>query len=114
LLATLADGKPIGDVSWHRVTYGPNAKSAAFNIGIGLQPQFRGQGLGTRVQRLLAQHLFATTDVFRIEASTDVENVAEQRSLEKAGFRREGVIRGAQFRAGSYRDLVAYSRLRTD
>ncbi|MEO6713505.1 MAG: GNAT family protein, partial [Mycobacteriales bacterium] len=59
-------------------------------------------------------HLFATTDVFRIEASTDVENVAEQRSLERAGFTREGVLRRAQFRSGAYHDIVLYSRLRTD
>jgi RimJ/RimL family protein N-acetyltransferase len=52
--------------------------------------------------------------VNRIEAQTDVDNVAEQRALEKAGFHREGVARGAQFRAGAYHDLVTYSRLRND
>jgi RimJ/RimL family protein N-acetyltransferase len=35
-------------------------------------------------------------------------------SLEKAGFRREGVARGSQFRAGSFHDLVTYARLRDD
>jgi RimJ/RimL family protein N-acetyltransferase len=34
--------------------------------------------------------------------------------LEKAGFARDGVIRGSQFRAGAYHDLVIYSRLRSD
>ena len=48
----------------------------------------------------------------RIEAQTDVDNIAEQRSLEKAGFVREGTARGAQFRAGAYHDLVTYSILR--
>ena len=50
----------------------------------------------------------------RIEASTDVTNVPEQRALEKAGFVREGVLRGAQFRAGAHHDMVGYSRLRSD
>jgi len=59
-------------------------------------------------------YLFETTEVNRVEASTDVENLAEQRSLEKAGFRREGIQRGSQFRAGAYHDLVVYSRLRND
>jgi len=40
--------------------------------------------------------------------------VAEQRALEKAGFLREGIARHAQFRAGQWRDLVVYSRLRSD
>ena len=44
----------------------------------------------------------------------DVENVAEQRALERAGFTREGVLRGAQHRRGRWRDLVLYARLRDD
>ena len=109
-----ADGKIVGTISYHRVTYGPNAESAAWMIGIDLAPEGRGQGLGTEAQRILARWLFETTSVNRVEASTDVENLAEVRSLEKAGFTREGVNRGAQFRAGAYHDLVVYARLRTD
>ena len=77
-----------------------------WNIGIDLIPEGRGQGYGTEAQRLLADYLFAATEVNRVEASTDVENLPEQRSLEKAGFIREGVVRGAQFRAGTYHDLM--------
>ena len=62
----------------------------------------------------MAQLLFRLFDIERVEASTDVENIAEQRSLEKAGFTREGVQRRAQFRAGAYHDLVSYSILRED
>jgi len=63
-------------------------------------------------QRLLAALLFRLFDIERIEASTDVENIAEQRSLEKAGFTREGILRRAQWRAGAHHDLVSYSILR--
>jgi RimJ/RimL family protein N-acetyltransferase len=114
IVERVADGVPIGSVSWHRVSYGPNPPSAAWNFGIDLIPEARGQGFGSEAQRLLAVWLFEHTDVNRVEASTDVENVAEQRALENAGFTREGVMRGAQFRAGRYRDLVSYARLRDD
>jgi RimJ/RimL family protein N-acetyltransferase len=50
--------------------------------------------------------------VVRIEAGTQPDNVAEQKALEKAGFRREGVMRAVEFRAGGYRDGVLYSRIR--
>ena len=83
-------------------------------LGIDLQPEGRGQGLGTEAQRILADWLFETTPVNRVEASTDVDNIAEARALEKAGFTREGINRGAQFRAGAYHDLVMFSRLRDD
>jgi RimJ/RimL family protein N-acetyltransferase len=72
----------------------------------------RGQGFGSVAQRLLAAYLFATTSVNRIEAGTDVDNLAEQRALEKAGFTREGVLRGAQHRAGAWHDLMIYAVVR--
>ena len=109
-----SDRRVVGTISWHRVSYGPNPRSAAWMIGIDLVPDGRGQGLGTEAQRLLADWLFETTEANRVEASTDVDNVAEARSLEKAGFTREGVNRGAQFRAGRYHDLVLFARLRSD
>jgi RimJ/RimL family protein N-acetyltransferase len=114
IVERIADGAPIGTVGWHRVGYGPRPRSDAWNIGIELLPSARGRGYGSEAQRLLADYLFETTSVNRVEASTDVENLAEQRALEKAGYRREGIARGAQFRAGAYHDLVTYARLRGD
>jgi aminoglycoside 6'-N-acetyltransferase len=104
----------VGDVSWHAEAYGPPAAGVAFNIGISLLTEHRGRGVGTIAQRKLAAYLFATSTVHRIEATTDIENIAEQRALEKAGFRRDGVLRGAQWRHGAWHDMVVYSRLRTD
>jgi RimJ/RimL family protein N-acetyltransferase len=108
------DGAVIGTIGWHRVNYGPNPESDAWNIGIELRPEHRGQGFGSQAQRLLADFLFERYDLNRVEASTDIENLPEQRALEKAGFVREGIQRGAQWRAGAYHDLVTYSRLRND
>ncbi|MDQ3898286.1 MAG: GNAT family N-acetyltransferase [Actinomycetota bacterium] len=114
LIVALDDGTPIGSVSWHGIPYGPNRRSVAWNVGITIVPEHRGKGYGAAAQRALAEHLFATTDANRVEAATDTENVAEQRALERAGFRREGVLRGAQHRAGGWRDLVLFARLRED
>jgi RimJ/RimL family protein N-acetyltransferase len=107
-------GAPVGGVSWHVVSYGGTLGCLAWNIGIGLVPEARGRGLGSLAQRLLAEHLFATTELDRVEACTDVDNVSEQVALEKAGFIREGVLRGAQLRAERRRDVVQYGILRTD
>lgn len=110
----IEDARAIGTVGWHKVRYGPGVQSEAWNVGIALVPEARGHGYGTEAQRLLADYLFANTGVNRVEASTDADNLAEQRSLEKAGFTREGVMRGSQFRAGAFHDLVVYARLRDD
>jgi RimJ/RimL family protein N-acetyltransferase len=114
IIERISDGRAIGTVGWHLERYGPNEESGAWNIGIALIPEARGHGLGTEAQRLVADFLFETTPLHRVEASTDVENLAEQRSLEKAGFLREAVLRGVQYRAGAWHDLVNYARLRDD
>jgi RimJ/RimL family protein N-acetyltransferase len=108
------NGTVLGDISWRAVHYGPSTASRAYNLGIALLPQHRGQGYGSAAQAKVVEYLFRTTAVQRIEASTDIENVAEQRALEKAGFHREGVLRRAQYRAGDWHDLVLFSRLRED
>jgi RimJ/RimL family protein N-acetyltransferase len=115
IVERIADDKPVGTVGWRLVTvYGPSPMSDAMQIGIELVPGARGQGLGVEAQRLVADYLFASTHVARVEASTDSNNLAEQRALEKAGYVREGAMRSAQFRGGEYHDLVYYSRLRAD
>lgn len=112
MVERMPDNTAIGTVSWRQVRYGPTPESVAWNIGISLIPEMRGSGFGGIAQRLLADYLFATTAVNRIEAGTDVDNLAEQRALEKAGFIREGVLRGAQYRAGAWHDLVLYAVVR--
>jgi RimJ/RimL family protein N-acetyltransferase len=118
LLVVVTDAEGVeaiaGAVSWHQEAYGPTSGSFAWNIGIGLTEACQGHGVGTIAQRMLAEWLLATSPLDRIEASTDVENVAEQRSLEKAGFVREGVLRHAQARVDGHHDLVSYSLLRSD
>ncbi|ACU70300.1 GCN5-related N-acetyltransferase [Catenulispora acidiphila DSM 44928] len=112
-LSVEADGEYIGNVSWHPVHYGP-VTAPALNFGISLIPSGRGKGHGSEAQRQLIEYLFDTTTVNRVEASTDVENLAEQRALEKAGLVREGVCRGCHFRAGEYRDMVVFATVRAD
>ncbi|HEX3623686.1 MAG TPA: GNAT family protein [Acidimicrobiales bacterium] len=83
-------------------------------VGILLAPEHRGGGVGTKAQRLLADHLFTTTTAHRLVALTEADNIAEQRALEKCGFSREGVLRQGGFRGGQWRDVVVYGRLRDD
>jgi len=50
--------------------------------------------------------------VIRVEAGTDVDNVAEQTSLERAGFVLEGTLRLAQERRDGLHDLQIWSHIR--
>jgi RimJ/RimL family protein N-acetyltransferase len=109
LAVSLEDGTCIGWVNWRRA-----GRFGAFEIGIALLPEHRGQGHGTEAQRQLVDYLFSTTPTRRLEAATEAGNIAEQRALERLGFRREGVRRSAVFRDGDWRDGVLYGLLRHD
>jgi RimJ/RimL family protein N-acetyltransferase len=105
-------GERIGFVAWHKRQMART--SFCWDVGIALAPETRGQGYGTAAQRLLVRYLFAHSQVNRIEAGTEVTNLAEQRALEKAGFTREGIARGAAFQNGRWHDAVIYSVLRAE
>ncbi|MET7327319.1 GNAT family protein [Nonomuraea sp. NPDC005650] len=109
----IADGDDrVGFVAWGKQV--ANRASYYWSMGLVVAPEHRGRGHGTEAQRLLARYLFDHSTANRIEASTEITNVAEQRALEKAGFTREGVIRGSGFRAGQWHDGVRYSMIRSD
>lgn len=112
LLIVAKTGETVGDVGYRRVMHGGGIANRVYEIGVTVAPSRRGQGYGAESQRLLAAYLFATYPIARVQATTDVTNLAEQRALERAGFRRKGVLRQAQFRAGTWHDLVMYSKLR--
>jgi RimJ/RimL family protein N-acetyltransferase len=100
----------VGDLSAHAVRYGPSPGSRAVSIGISLVDEHRGQGIGAIAQRLLAEELHER-GIVRVEASTDVENIAEQRALRRAGFEYEGTLRLAQARRDGLHDLQVWSHV---
>lgn len=109
LVVALADGSCVGWVVWR-----PAGPHGNWEIGCMLLPEHRGTGIGTEAQRRLVEYLFDTTPANRIQAGTEAGNIAEQRALEKAGFIREGVMRGLYFRGGAWRDSVMYGVTRDD
>jgi RimJ/RimL family protein N-acetyltransferase len=113
LVVELSDGTPAGDVAWRSERWGPSTESVCPAIGISLLPDHRGRGLGTEAQRLLVELLFRL-GTHRVQSDTAVDNIAEQRALEKAGFSREGVVRDAEFRLGGYHDHVLYGAVRRE
>ncbi|MFI9643880.1 GNAT family N-acetyltransferase [Micromonospora sp. NPDC051925] len=84
-------------------------------IGYSLLPEARGRGLTTRAVRLLAGWAFGPVGLARLWAGTAPWNHPSQRVLERAGFRREGLMRGRlPGRDGTRADTVLWSLLPTD
>jgi len=106
------DATVAGFLSFRKGQYA--AAGPYYEIGIALLPEWRGRGIGWRAQAMLCDYLFQHRPVQRIQAGTHPENIAEQKSLVKAGFQLEGVVRACEFRDGRWCDGYLYSRLRND
>ena len=113
-LAVLDDGRWVGYVAWYPEYYGGAAGSQAWRFGITLVPTARGRGIGVAATSQLTDYLFQNTPMRRIETCVDPANLASRRMLERCGYTCEGQLRQAEFRAGRWRDLLIYARLRED
>ncbi len=83
-------------------------------IGYGLITSERGKGYCTEAVKTMVDYLFLSKNIVRIYALTNVKNVASQKVLEKAGFKKDGVIRKSLFINGEWRDRSLYSILREE
>jgi len=104
------DGSKIGFVrACHLAVFGK-----PFEIGFTLIPSARGKGYGTEAVQIIVDYLFLSKDIVRIQAHTIPRNLASQRTLEKAGFRKEGVARKLIFIRGEWQDALFYGILREE
>jgi RimJ/RimL family protein N-acetyltransferase len=105
------DGSQIG-VIFHFYVLHPEGRQ--LEIGYALVPSERGKGYCTEAIRIMVDYLFLSRDTMRVQALTDTGNLASQRVLEKAGFKREGVSRKDFFTRGRWTDDCLYSILREE
>ena len=106
MLMVELEGQPVGFVTAFFVREG------MVRVGIQLHENCRGQRVGSRAFALLRDYLLENFPLVRLEADTDVDNIAAQKMLERCGFRAEGVLRKYRFHHGSYHDSYLYSYIR--
>jgi RimJ/RimL family protein N-acetyltransferase len=73
-----------------------------------------GEGHASEVARLLVDLGFNRLHLERLAATCDPGNAASVRVLEKAGLRREGLLRGLYLVRGRRRDRLVFACLRSD
>jgi len=79
-----------------------------------LAPNERGRGYGLEATLLMVDYLFLSKGVVRIQAHTDAKNVISQKVLQRAGFKKEGIVRRSVFSNGEWRDRSLYSIVREE
>ena len=83
-------------------------------IGYAIVPSERGQGYCSEAAQMMLDYLFLSKDIVRVQAHTNVENMASQKVLQKTGFKKEGVVRKNNFVRGEWRDSCLFSILREE
>ena len=87
----------------------------ALEIGYAVLDQAdRGKGYATEALSPCTECLFSTKEINRLQVSIDPADTASIRVVEKPGFAFEGVMRGAAFSHGAYRDAQLHSLLRSE
>ncbi len=104
-------GRLVGGITLGNIRHGVS-KSAQIGYWIG-QP-YAGQGLMTDAVRTLSRFAFGELSLHRIEAACIPENSRSIRVLEKAGFRREGLMRSYLRINGVWQDHYLYARIAGD
>ncbi len=91
----------------------PGLDEGTSEAGYWVKREGRGRGVATRALKLVSAWAFEQPGVKRLQLRADTENEPSQRVAEKAGFRREGVLRSARYNArlGRRSDFVLFSLL---
>jgi [ribosomal protein S5]-alanine N-acetyltransferase len=100
------DGKAVGMVTIREII--PKLKGI---ISSWIGNNYRGKGVMTRAKIIVCKYWYKKYKLKRIEARTRNYNKAAQRSLEKSGFKLEGILKKNVLKNGKYYDDYLYARV---
>ena len=103
-----------GELAGEALLWAIDLHNRSAHLGLSLRPAFRGRGLGTDVVLALCQYGFAVRGLHRLQAETLASNTAMIRAASRAGFVREGMLRGAAWVDGEFADEVILGLLASD
>ncbi len=78
--------QPFGMIDLH-------VRGSTVGLGYVIARSQQGKGYATEATKAIISWAFQQPAIYRVNASTDVENIASQKVLEKAGMLREGLLR---------------------
>ncbi len=93
---------------------GDDIERVGAEVGIWLGVDHWGRGIGSEALRLFAAHAFASFPLERLSAKVFATNAASRRTVERAGFVLEGIMRRAFIKAGVVEDACLFALVRAD
>ncbi|MCW2786566.1 MAG: family N-acetyltransferase [Marmoricola sp.] len=105
-----AEGELVGAVC----LWGVDLHNRRAHLGIVIGEDFRGHGYGTDACRAILRYAFVDRGLHRVQLEVLDTNTGALRAYEKAGFRRDGLLREAAWIRGGFQDEVVMSVLTSD
>ena len=103
-------GERVGAIGYNN--FQPKHKKA--EIGYWLLPAYWGGGIIAEVLPVVVDYLQNQLDIHRIEALIEEGNERSGRTLERAGFIHEGLLRDYEIKNGKFISLHVYALLTSD
>lgn len=103
----LLNENPVGRIGLHYL----NLQNKTGAIGYWLGKNAEGKGIITKSCIQLINYGFQKLDLNRIEIKAGVKNFRSQAIPEKLNFKKEGILRQAEFLNNEFTDLFIYSML---
>lgn len=92
----------------------PNEVYKFYNLGYWIRVSAQNRGIASEAVKLLAKAAFEDLDINRIEILAAKENIPSQKTAEKAGAMREGVLRQRLIIGDRVHDAVIFSFIKED
>jgi RimJ/RimL family protein N-acetyltransferase len=110
VIVRVEDGRPLGMVGlW--LTHRDEGRAS---LGYWLAGSARGQGIAAEALRAVVEWALRDLRIPRLELYVEPWNAASQRTAERVGFQREGLLRSWQQVGQERRDMIMYSTLGAD
>ncbi|MFC9636325.1 GNAT family N-acetyltransferase [Streptomyces mirabilis] len=110
VIVRVADGRSLGTVGlWLR-----ELNEGRASLGYWVVGSARGQGVAAEALRAVTAWALGDLQIPRLQLYVEPWNAASQRTAERVGFQREGLLRSWQQVDEERRDMIMYSMLGTD
>jgi ribosomal-protein-alanine N-acetyltransferase len=110
VIVRIEDRRPLGMVGLWLTDRGEGRAS----LGYWLAGSARGQGIAAEALRAVVGWAVGELRIARLQLYVEPWNVASQRTAERVGFQREGLLRSWQQVGDERRDMIMYSMLGVD
>jgi RimJ/RimL family protein N-acetyltransferase len=111
MLLIVAGDEIVGEIEFFPISHYLQGYELSYQL---FGDQHAGKGYTTEAVGLLTRYLFAGKRVNRMQLVIHPDNAASKRIAAKCGYTFEGVMRGAWFHDGAFRDVEVWSLLRDE